>query len=564
MGSLHDAYELGGVAGHGRGTVVRLGVRRGDASPVALKQLRIDHAQNPDKRRRFVQQARRACMLQHESIETMIDVVDGSDGPVAVAEWIDGRSLERLAIRRRRNEESWSAEEVVLIARSLLEALRYAHHQPTTFDAQGMLHGGLWPGNVLVDVDGNVKLVDFGLASVWQEAAEPWQDLESLRYLSAEHVHHGATAASDLYAVGAIVHELLSGRRFRSEHLTEAEMREAIDRADPPERPREDVLAPLERLRRRLLEPVQSTRLTLEHMLDLCVALPVGEARGTLRALVRDTLRNDSTAPEPDTPPRGTSRMVGPELQPPEGGIAKARARASAAVHMAAGGGHGPGIALEQIPLGQMPRRPRGRDTQSVPVPVNHEQTAPRKPMFLQQTAPPRGEAAARAERERSGGKGSDLDDWPGGSELIGERKDPSSWGRSLGDEAAEEGTERERPRRLTPQEVADVDTAPLPVGSSEEAVPEPIEEPEDEPEPLLELGVTAEVVKVPFLPEGHEDDTSILPLDPPAARRTWRWLQGPVGWVLLGAVAVGIGVPLVARCSAPGEPSPPARTGRR
>ena len=76
MGSLHDAYELGGVAGHGRATVVRLGVRRGDASPVALKQLRIDHAQDLDKRRRFVQQARRACMLQHESIETMIDVVE--------------------------------------------------------------------------------------------------------------------------------------------------------------------------------------------------------------------------------------------------------------------------------------------------------------------------------------------------------------------------------------------------------------------------------------------------------------------------------------------------------
>lgn len=135
MGSLHDAYELGGVAGHGRTTVVRLGVRRGDASPVALKQLRIEHAKDPDKRRRFVQQTRRATMLQHEGIETVIDVVDGSDGPVAVAEWIDGRSLERLAIRRRRNDEPWSSEEVVLVARSLLEALRYAHHHPTTFDA---------------------------------------------------------------------------------------------------------------------------------------------------------------------------------------------------------------------------------------------------------------------------------------------------------------------------------------------------------------------------------------------------------------------------------------------
>lgn len=568
MGSLHDAYELGGVAGHGRTTVVRLGVRRGDASPVALKQLRIEHAQDPDKRRRFVQQARRATMLQHEGIETVIDVVDGSDGPVAVAEWIDGRSLERLAIRRRRNDESWSSEEVVLVARSLLEALRYAHHHPTTFDAQGMLHGGLWPGNVLVDVDGNVKLVDFGLASVWQEAPEPWQDLESLRYLSAEHVRQGATAASDLYAVGAIVHELLAGQRFRAEHLTEDEMRAAIDRPEPPERPREDVPASLERLRRRLLEPVQSPRLTLEHMLDLCVAIPLGEARATLRALVRETLRNDSTAPEPETPPRGTSKLVGPELL--HDGVAKARSRTSAAVHTAAGGGRGPGIALQQLPLGQAPKRPRARDTQSVPVPVNHEQTAARKPMFLQQTALPVGDAARRAERERSGETlgdrvaepsvraGAGANDWLPSYE--GEEASPLATRSS----DASGGREEETGRKVSPQEVADVDTAPLPVGP-EVAVPEPIDGPEDEPEPLLDLGVTAEVTRAPRLPEDHDnDDTMTLPLDGPARGRGLGWLHGPVGWALLGAIAVGIGLPLVARCSAPDPSSPPAGQSRR
>lgn len=569
MGSLHDAYELGGVAGHGRTAVVRLGVRRGDASPVALKQLRIEHAQDPEKRRRFIQQARRATMLQHESIETVLDVVDGSDGPVVVAEWIDGRSLERLAIRRRRNDERWSPEEVVLVARSMLEALRYAHHQPTAFDAQGMLHGGLWPGNVLVDVDGNVKLVDFGMASVWQDAPEPWQDLEALRYLSAEHVHQGATAASDLYVVGAIVHELLAGQRFRSEHVTEDEMRAAIERPDPPERPREDVPGSLERLRRRLLEPVQSPRLTLEHVLDLCVSIPLGDARTTLRTLVRETLRNDSTAPEPETPPRGTTKLVGPELVPD--GIAKARSRASAAVHTAAGGGRGPGIALQQVPLGQTPRRPRGRDTQSVPVPVNHEQTAPRTPMFLQQTARPVGEASRRAERERSGG----APDEPRGERAAARAGIAAEeWLPSFDpDEPLPVATRSSHPpadasgersddggRKLSPQEVADVDTAPLPVGP-EVAVPEPIDEPGDEPEPLLELSITSEVVRVPRLPDDRDaDDTMTLPLDPPGRRGGLHWLQGPVGWALLGAIAVGVGLPLAARCSAPDQPPPTSR----
>lgn len=562
MGSLHDAYELGGVAGHGRTTVVRLGVRRGDASPVALKQLRIEHAKDPDKRRRFVQQTRRATMLQHEGIETVIDVVDGSDGPVAVAEWIDGRSLERLAIRRRRNDEPWSSEEVVLVARSLLEALRYAHHHPTTFDAQGMLHGGLWPGNVLVDVDGNVKLVDFGFASVWQEAPEPWQDLESLRYLSAEHVRQGATAASDLYAVGAIVHELLAGQRFRHEHTTEDEMRVAIDRPEPPERPREDVPAMLERLRRRLLEPVQSPRLTLEHMLDLCAAIPLGEARATLRALVRETLRNDSTVPEPETPPRGTPKLVGPELHD---GIAKARSRTSAAVHTAAGGGQGPGVALQQLPLGAAPKRPRARDTQSVPVPVDHEQTAARKPMFLQQTALPVGDAARRAERERSGETQGDRVAEPPARAEIGANEGASSYRGDMPTRSSDASGGRQggTERKLAPQEVADVDTAPLPVGP-EVAVPEPIDEPDDEPEPLLDLGVTAEVSRAPGLPEDRDDDTMTLPLDPPASGRRLGWLHGPVGWALLGALAVGIGLPLAARCGAPDPSSAPADPSRR
>lgn len=557
MGSLHDAYELGGVAGHGRTTVVRLGVRRGDASPVALKQLRIDHAEDPERRRRFVQQARRATMLQHEGIENVLDVVDDRDGPVVVAEWIDGRSLDRLAIRRRRNEEPWSPEEVVLVARSMLEALRYAHHHPTAFDAQGMLHGGLWPGNVMVDVDGNIKLVDFGMASVWQEAPEPWQDLEALRYLSSEHVRQGATAGSDLYVVGAIVHELLAGQRFRAELETEDEMRMAIDRPEPPERPRADLPASLERLRRGLLEPVQSPRLMLEQMLDLCVSIPLGEARAMLRTLVRETLRNDSTAPEPDTPPRGTSKLVGPELI--ADGIAKARSRSSAAVHTAAGGGHGLGIALQQLPLGQAPKRPRARDTQSVPIPVIHEQTAARKPMFLQQTALPVGDASRRAERERSG----ELEERRGERSASASVEAPPVATRSP--DATGDGGRDGIVRKLSPQEVADVDTAPLPVGEAGVAVPEAIEGVEDEPEPLLELSVTSEVVRVPSLPEDQDaDDTMTLPLDPPARGRGVRWLQGPVGWALLGALAVGVGLPLMARCGASSGSAPPAGSSRR
>lgn len=502
MGSVHDAYELGGVAGYGRTTRVRLGVRRGDCHPVALKQLRSEHVDDSDRRSRFIRQARRAELLSHDSIEKVLDVLDDDGRPVIVAEWIDGRSLHRLATALRRDERPWPVNVITFITRRLLEGLRHAHHHPTDLDAQGMVHGGVGPKNVLVDIEGQVKLVDFGLAAVLQEGREPWQTLEAMRYLSRDHVRYGASPASDLYAVGAIVHELLSGERFRDEYETEADMRAAIDELEPPPRPREDAPAPLERLRRRLLEPVPNPRVTLEHMLDLCAAVPLGDAQADLRTLVRDALRNDSTQPDSDGDEDGVAR-------------ARKRERTGPVAHPAAN-------ALEQVPLGQSPRKARPRDTQAVPIPHDHEQTAPRQPLFLQQTAPPEGDAARSAEARRSGS----------------------------GD---------------SPAAVADVDTAPIAVEAGEPGAPETALEVTPSPIPTVgsrrvDPDVTAEVKKAPQLPEDSMPDRA-RPMEPPP-RPPWARLNTPLGWALIGALVAGVGLPLLARCSADdgadSEPKPP------
>lgn len=497
MGSLHDAYELGGVAGHGRTTRVRLGVRRGDCFPVALKQLRSQHVDDSDRRARFIRQARRAQLLSHDAIEKVLDVLDDEEGPVIVAEWIDGRSLHRLALGMRKEGTPWPVNVVALIAQRLLQGLRHAHHHPTDLDAQGMVHGGVGPRNVLIDIQGEVKLVDFGLAAVLQEAREPWQTLEAMRYLSADHVRYGASPASDLYAVGAIVHELLAGRTFRAECETEADMRAAIDELEPPSRPRDDVPAPLERLRRRLLEPVPNPRVTLEHMLDLCAAVPLGDAPGDLRALVREALRNDSTQPDPESLDEES-----------DDGIAHARSRSGPMVHVAAD-------RLEQVPMGAGARQPRPRDTQAVPIPHDHEQTAPRRPLFLQQTALPASDAARDAEARRSGGR--------------------------------EDGA--------PPRKNDEVDTAPIAIepGAPQielEVTPSPI----PTRGPLVDPDVTAEVDRAPQLPEDRMPKRA----RPEGARpRPWLRLNTPLGWAMIGALVAGVGLPLVARCSA--QPKPDA-----
>ncbi|MCH9682763.1 MAG: protein kinase [Deltaproteobacteria bacterium] len=509
MGSLDDGYELGGVAGQGRTTVVRLAVRRGDCRSVALKQLRAEHAVHPDRRARFLVQARRASVLHHDSIEEVFDLVDHHDAPTIVSEWIDGRSLQRLATALRHQRRTWDPVAVAVITERLLEGLRYAHQQMGPFASHGMPHGGIWPGNVLVDVHGNVKLVDFGMAAIWQESVEPWQNLEAMRYLSAAHLRGGASEASDLYSVGALVHELLSSQRFRDEHDTEAEMRAAIDSNEGVPPLDADIPTPLERVRRRLLEPISDARVAMEQVLDLCATISVQDSRRRLGELVERALRDDSTAPtdlpprEPGAPQRGRKdRPTGPEATvEPRVDLGKRLAR-------------------------RFRSKKRGQDTGSVPVPVDHELTAERRPLYLKQTALPEGEEARDAEDRRSGGQ--------------------------LGTRPAAVDTS-----------IADVDTAPLVIGENDDD--DDLASDQQQRDDSIDPGETAEVERIPLLPD-NEQATRATPTSrhrAAASRRSLSWLRGPLGYVLLGAVAVAIGMPLIARCGASPpshSPSPPPR----
>ncbi len=453
----------------------------------------------PERRARFLTQARRAAMLQHRSIEEVYDLIDHDNVPTIVSEWVDGRSLQRLASWMRRSDRSWDPTLVAVIAESLLNALRHAHRQLTHVDARGVLHGGIWPGNVLIDVGGRVKLVDFGLAAVWQRADEPWQDLEAMRYLSAAHLRQGASAASDLHSVGALVHELLSDHLFRERYETEADMRTAIESATPPPLARE---TPLESVRCGLLGSITDATQALERALDQCSNLSADDARERLGTLVAEALRDDNPVAEPAAPEDPSDddrddRMAGR--------------------HTAA---DSPPDTLARLGLRRGRRRKRrGPITKPVAVPRDHELTAKRTPVALLQTRPARGATARDAERRRSG------------------------------------NDEPETPRAV-PEPIAEVDTAPL-----ADAEPEDPETESSRRQPGLVPGETAEVDRIPLLPE----DRAATALSPTLRRGprlplpAWARLRGPLGYVLLGAALVAIGGPVVARCGPPDPAATPA-----
>ncbi len=175
---------------------------------VAIKVLHDGASRDPDRQRRFAQEAVAASALNHPNILTVYDV--GADGDVhfLVSELIDGESL-RIEMNRGR----MPLKRVIEIAQQIAEGLAAAHEA-------GIVHRDLKPENVMVTADGRVKIVDFGLAkSVHGEAAvlgeftatETAEGLimGTVPYMSPEQARGGAADfRSDQFALGVMLYEL--------------------------------------------------------------------------------------------------------------------------------------------------------------------------------------------------------------------------------------------------------------------------------------------------------------------------------------------------------------------
>lgn len=254
-------YELVrrlGVGGMGEiWAAAKVGVG-GAVKPCAIKVIRREHAEDPYYRRLFVAEGRLSMILGHASIVSVFDVGAIGRVPFMAMEWIDGVDLDTF---RRRVQHAgqglpMSISDAAHVAGSLLDALGYAHELSVAGCEHGIVHRDVSPRNVMITSRGEVKLMDFGLAGVEAEASEGLAPRfrGTLRYLSREQARGRPRASSDLFAVGAILHELLDGRRFRYPHEEEQALVAAIFEEGIP--PLERRVPPvIEELRRGLLEP---------------------------------------------------------------------------------------------------------------------------------------------------------------------------------------------------------------------------------------------------------------------------------------------------------------------
>ena len=246
---------------------------------VAIKVLRADAVSNPERRRRFVQEAKAASALNHPNIVTIHDInsCDGVD--YIVMEYVQGRSLDHVIETNRLD-----TKDVLRYAIAMAGALAKAHEI-------GLVHRDLKPANIMVTGDGLVKIVDFGLAKLIEpEDSDPGSTTVTMRagelgqtapgaivgtwaYMSPEQAEgKKIDGRSDIFSFGAVLYEMITGRKAFQRETRVATLLAIVGEQPPPlTEGTEGVSRELARIVSRCLQKEQAQR--MQHMGDVKIAL---------------------------------------------------------------------------------------------------------------------------------------------------------------------------------------------------------------------------------------------------------------------------------------------------
>ncbi len=209
---LGGRYQLGANLGRGGMAQVRRARDLRLGREVAVKQLRIDLASDPTFQERFRREAQAAAGLNHPNIVAVYDTgeeLDSATGvkvPYIVMELVEGHTLREL-LRTGRQIQPTKA---MTFTQGVLDALGYSHKA-------GIIHRDIKPANVMLTTEGDVKVMDFGIARAVADTSATMTQTAAVigtaQYLSPEQAR-GETvdARSDIYSAGCLLYELLTGR----------------------------------------------------------------------------------------------------------------------------------------------------------------------------------------------------------------------------------------------------------------------------------------------------------------------------------------------------------------
>ena len=260
---------------------------------VAIKLMHRDISTDPDQLERFRREARAVASLSHPHIVTVIDAGEDEGAPYIVFEYVDGETLKE----RIRSVGRLPVPEAVAYAIEIGRALSCAH-------SHRLVHRDVKPQNVLIDPDGRAKVTDFGIARSLeaQGLTATGRVLGTTDYVSPEQaLGHQVTEQSDIYSLGIVLYEMLTGETpFSADTQVAVAMKHVKDPLPDVQRRRPEVSAALAAIVERSTAKETGNRYRtvdeMVHDLEQVLAIEAaragetsGEATAVLQALPGDT-----------------------------------------------------------------------------------------------------------------------------------------------------------------------------------------------------------------------------------------------------------------------------------
>src|SRR6185503_10645637 len=213
---ITERVAAGGMAEVFRGVAESM---RGFKKNIAIKRILPSLTKNKKFVAMFLDEARLSLALQHANIVQVFDIGHSEDTYFIVMEYVDGCDLKALMEWRRRINKRIPIAHTLYVVMEICKGLSYAHElpNPETNAAMGIVHRDISPPNVLISKQGEIKVVDFGLAKATSqvEITDPGVVKGKMSYLSPEAARgEEVDSRADIFAVGILLYEMLTGKRL--------------------------------------------------------------------------------------------------------------------------------------------------------------------------------------------------------------------------------------------------------------------------------------------------------------------------------------------------------------